>query len=54
MSTHIYHGIILYDHIFDEYCQLPYWILLTTAVCITHEILGIQIQTSKLYTPKFQ
>ena len=37
---------ILYDHKFDEYFELPHWVLFTAQVCIIHEILEIKTQTS--------
>ena len=50
LFCYIHHCDILFDHEFDEYCEFPYWILFTAEVCIIHEILEIQIQTSKLFT----
>ena len=36
--TRVHHCDIVYDYQFDEYSDLPYWILFTAKVCIIHDI----------------
>ena len=40
--TYIYHCTFLYDHKFDDYCELPYWKLFSTAVSLIQSVRGNQ------------